>query len=39
MMIGIVVANVPEGIIITMTVTLALAAKRMAIKKVLIKNM
>jgi sodium/potassium-transporting ATPase subunit alpha len=39
LMIGIVVANVPEGIIITMTITLALAAKRMAVKKVLIKNM
>jgi sodium/potassium-transporting ATPase subunit alpha len=38
-MIGIVVANVPEGLIITVTVTLALAAKRMAAKKVLVKNM
>lgn len=38
-MIGIVVANVPEGLIITVTVTLALAAKRMSEKKVLVKNM
>jgi sodium/potassium-transporting ATPase subunit alpha len=38
-MIGIIVANVPEGLLITVTVTLALAAKRMAEKKVLVKNM
>jgi sodium/potassium-transporting ATPase subunit alpha len=29
-MIGLVVGNVPEGLIITLTVTLALAAQRMA---------
>jgi sodium/potassium-transporting ATPase subunit alpha len=38
-MVGIVVANVPEGLIITVTVTLALAAERMAKRKVLVKNM
>jgi sodium/potassium-transporting ATPase subunit alpha len=38
-MVGIVVANVPEGLIITLTVTLALAAQRMANRKVLVKNM
>jgi sodium/potassium-transporting ATPase subunit alpha len=38
-MIGLVTGNIPEGLLITLTVTLALAAKRMAAKKVLVKNM
>lgn len=38
-MIGIIVANVPEGLLLTVTVCLALTAKRMADKKVLVKNM
>lgn len=38
-MIGIVTGNIPEGLLITLTVTLALAAKRMADVKVLVKNM
>jgi sodium/potassium-transporting ATPase subunit alpha len=38
-MIGIIVANVPEGLLITTTVCLALTAKRMAEKKVLVKNL
>ncbi|OQV18353.1 Sodium/potassium-transporting ATPase subunit alpha [Hypsibius exemplaris] len=37
--IGLVVANVPEGIIITVTVMLTLTAKRMAKKNCLIKNL
>ena len=37
--IGIIVANVPEGLLATVTVTLALTAKRMAKKKVLVKNL
>jgi len=37
--IGIIVACVPEGLMITMTVALALTAKRMASKFVLVKNM
>lgn len=37
--IGIIVANVPEGLLLTVTVSLALTAKRMADKMVLIKNM
>jgi sodium/potassium-transporting ATPase subunit alpha len=37
--IGIIVACVPEGLMITMTVALALTAKRMAEKFVLVKNM
>lgn len=39
LMIGITSGNIPEGLLITLTVTLALAAKRMADKKVLVKNM
>src|SRR3569833_8711 len=39
LMIGIVTGNIPEGLLITLTVTLALAARRMADKKVLVKNM
>lgn len=38
-MIGIVVANTPEGLIITVSVCMALAAKRMAARKVLVKNL
>ncbi|OQS04799.1 sodium/potassium-transporting ATPase subunit alpha [Thraustotheca clavata] len=38
-MIGIIVANVPEGLIATMTVCLSLAAARMARKSVLVKNL
>jgi len=38
-MIGIIVANVPEGLLATVTVCLTLTAKRMAIKKVLVKNL
>jgi sodium/potassium-transporting ATPase subunit alpha len=37
--IGIIVANVPEGLLATVTVSLALTAKRMAQKKVLVKNL
>ena len=38
-MIGIIVANVPEGLLVTVTVCLALTAKRMAEKMVLVKNL
>jgi len=38
-MIGIIVANVPEGLLATVTVCLTLTAKRMAKKKVLVKNL
>ena len=38
-MIGIIVANVPEGLLITVTVCMALAAQRMALKRVLVKNL
>ena len=37
--IGIIVANVPEGLLATVTVALALTARRMAKKFVLVKNM
>jgi sodium/potassium-transporting ATPase subunit alpha len=37
--IGIIVANVPEGLLATVTVSLALTAKRMHGKMVLVKNM
>lgn len=37
-MIGIIVANVPEGLLVTVTVCLALTAKKMAEKMVLVKN-
>lgn len=37
--IGIIVANVPEGLLATVTVSLALTAKRMAGKMVLVKNL
>ena len=38
-MIGIIVANVPEGLLATVTVCLTLTAKRMYSKKVLVKNL
>lgn len=38
-MIGIIVANVPEGLLATVTVSLTLTAKRMAKKNVLVKNL
>lgn len=38
-MIGIVVANTPEGLLITVSVCMALAAKRMAARRVLVKNL
>merc|ERR1740131_274517 len=38
-LIGIIVANVPEGLLITVTVTLTLTAKRMASKNCLVKNL
>jgi sodium/potassium-transporting ATPase subunit alpha len=37
--IGIIVANVPEGLLATVTVSLALTARRMAKKMVLVKNL
>lgn len=37
--IGIIVANVPEGLLCTVTVSLALTAQRMAKKQVLVKNL
>ena len=37
--IGIIVANVPEGLLATVTVSLALTAQRMALKFVLVKNL
>ena len=37
--IGIIVANVPEGLLITVTVCMALAAARMAERNVLVKNL
>ena len=38
-LIGIIVANVPEGLLVTFTVILALTAKRMANKNCLVKNL
>ena len=38
-MIGIIVANVPEGLLATVTVSLALTSQAMAEKQVLVKNM
>jgi sodium/potassium-transporting ATPase subunit alpha len=38
-MIGIIVANVPEGLLLTVTVCLTLTAKRMHSKQVLVKNL
>lgn len=37
--IGIVVANVPEGLLATVSISLALTAKRLAEKMVLVKNL
>ncbi len=37
--ISIIVANVPEGLLVTVTVSLTLTAKRMAKKQVLVKNL
>ncbi|XRB13570.1 sodium/potassium-transporting ATPase subunit alpha [Pseudoscourfieldia marina] len=37
--IGIIVANVPEGLLATVTVSLALTAQRMHLKNVLVKNL
>jgi hypothetical protein len=36
--IGVIVATVPEGLLVTLTVSLALTAKRMHAKNVLVKN-
>jgi sodium/potassium-transporting ATPase subunit alpha len=38
-LIGIIVANVPEGLLATVTVSLTLTARRMAVKKVRVKNL
>lgn len=38
-MIGIIVANVPEGLLATVTVALTITAKSMARKNVLVKNL
>lgn len=38
-LIGIIVANVPEGLLATVTVSLTLTAKRMALKNCLVKNL
>jgi len=38
-LIGIIVANVPEGLLATVTVCLTLTAKRMAKKNCLVKNL
>ena len=38
-MIGIIVANLPEGLMITITVCMSLAAKKMAANKVLVKQL
>jgi len=38
-LIGIIVANVPEGLLLTVTVTLSLAAQRMARKNCLVRNL
>lgn len=37
--IGIIVANVPEGLLATITITLSVAAKKLSKKKVLVKNL
>lgn len=39
MAIGLIVANVPEGLLLTVTVSLTLSAKRMAAKSVLVKQL
>ena len=38
-LIGIIVANVPEGLLPTVTISLTLAAKKMAAKNCLVKNL
>ena len=38
-MIGIIVANLPEGLMITISVCMSLAAKKMALNKVLVKQL
>lgn len=38
-MIGIIVANVPEGLLVTVTLSLALTAKKMSERMVLVKNL
>ena len=37
--IGIIVANVPEGILACVTISLAITAKKLAEKNVLVKNL
>ena len=37
--IGIIVANVPEGLLAAVTIIMALAAERMSVKFVLVKNL
>lgn len=37
--IGIIVANVPEGLLATITITLSVAAKKLSRRKVLVKNL
>ena len=37
--IGIIVANIPSGLVVTVTISLTAAALRMAAKKVLVKNL
>lgn len=37
--IGIIVANVPEGLLATITITLSVAAKKLSYRKVLVKNL
>ena len=37
--IGIIVANVPEGLLATITITLSVAARKLGAKKVLVKNL
>ena len=38
-LIGVLVANVPEGLLVTVTITLSLTAQRMASKNCLVKNL
>ena len=37
--IGILVANVPEGLLACITISLAITAKRLSVKQVLVKNL
>ena len=39
LIVGIIVANVPEGILIAITVSMTLAAQRLAMRNVLVKNL